>query len=1105
MVRPLSRLAGAIALAFFFASPSSAIQGVEANSASAFKGCLEVTAAGAPVECVVNEQVVARTSGAAALTSVFVATLPISRVLDIEVHFEDPTGCFVWDHSGTEPANGGTPVDILQINVPAGVSAGSRLRIIDPCVREFRNGVAAGSSSTAVRGINVTGAGLSNVAISIENPRVFIKSSGAGTQVVAGSTITQYANPMDACATGSVRGGGLDPATGLMEWACRNYPFSAEIGGNVAGVSAYNTPTTPGGNSWTLLCTGDGIASNGTAQEGTNCSFAGERIRMYAMADAVLAQDQVRPGGVVYWPPGLYHDRYCGRQEDGTTPNGCPITRRDPTHQQRKLQQSRGIKWDFGRRDPDGPHLNGRSGAWDIADLGADLDGTTNGSSLAIHVVDPGGTSGYVPGHWGLTIGLSETANGALICARTTGSTGCVTSASSVRDVDREPMSVLGRNNGLIVAPFRIDPTQGGNVDVCIDNQPLVNGVCSADIRVLCNSNSGAARSADGASGSCGTGVGGPGGTCIGIAQAIEDELARNGDQITFGSQAAAGLYMVLDQYPVGAYGAKALGAGTFATTFASIQAVRNGQCGPGNIGRLVSLGGLWDGREFMSGNNEAFFQSMFNPFSGHPFYCDAVAGACTGTDIQPNKIAIVTFDKMSNVGGGIFGANIMPGSWVDRDSANDAADCLWNSSLTLNEPACDDVELVALAAGIGGGIYDSAVWYGGGLAGGSSTYAFSKIDGDTAGFWVEAKRNLFAKGIGLQTDASGWTYEDNVWLDTNAFSTQRGGGNAATAFLVGFSPGFRMARDKFVNLSGGDMISFTNSTGATIRDIEVSGLSLSGGILNIAGARRLSVDGITGHGVRGGSLIRVHPLPTLDIFDVDINNVKIDNLSTYYSGMTVPRALIAIEDVGRVGGRISGPINFRNISASVHGDERYCGVFMAGGSGDESNVANGSGRTIDDDRRYFNFDGISLEQFTDGTIGAGSQAFCLSNVDDSAASSAASNGPEDSLPSIGSSEGSMPAWRNLYGFPTNGVRYPDNLYPSQTAASVPDCGTTGGTPGLPDGTIVRVDDMPTAHTCTDTGSDGTLNGAAADPNKNTVLCKCDPAGNTASGAWAPL
>lgn len=182
MGRSLSAFLGALCL--IWAGTALAV-----DSASSFRSCIQNTAQVQDVQCLVKLPAIEQTSGTAEITSgIFYATLPTNRVLDIEVKFENP-GCFIWDHTGaSEPGNTSNPVEIIKINVPAGVQAGSRLRFVDPCVQEWRNGVPGGNASTVVEGIKITGAGVGNLTVTSGSERISITSSGSGTQDTNGVT-----------------------------------------------------------------------------------------------------------------------------------------------------------------------------------------------------------------------------------------------------------------------------------------------------------------------------------------------------------------------------------------------------------------------------------------------------------------------------------------------------------------------------------------------------------------------------------------------------------------------------------------------------------------------------------------------------------------------------------------------------------------------------------------------------------------------------------------------------------------------------------------------------------------------------------------------------
>jgi hypothetical protein len=188
VVRSLSRLAAGLILAAGACGPFPAFseQGIEANSESALRVCMERAAMSGPTQCVIDESVVTRTSGAAALSAgtVMSVTLPVGVVLDLVLKFENPSGCLVWNHSGTEPS---VPVDVLRINAPATVAANSRIQVIDACVREQRAGVPGGSLGTSVTGIALRGAGSGNVRLAYNGIfRNELRSVGVGTAAQTG-------------------------------------------------------------------------------------------------------------------------------------------------------------------------------------------------------------------------------------------------------------------------------------------------------------------------------------------------------------------------------------------------------------------------------------------------------------------------------------------------------------------------------------------------------------------------------------------------------------------------------------------------------------------------------------------------------------------------------------------------------------------------------------------------------------------------------------------------------------------------------------------------------------------------------------------------------
>jgi len=865
-------------------------------------------------------------------------------------------------------------------------------------------------------------------------------------------------DPVDqeaACAGGAVKGGGrtFNDSKNWYEydWTCGEYKWSAEIGGiDGSGVADYDTPTTAGGNSWTMLCTGDGTSSNGTTAESTNCLTANETIRMYSMADIMLAHDQTRDGGKVYVSSTLLHHRYCGQSESpAPDPNGCPVLRHSPAHQQRKIVMNRGIMFHGTGADWDGPHAEGREGTYIILDVGSDTNG--NGSvtdadvTLAPGVLDPGGVSGYDGHHQPLRVGWGSNELQGDVCARPLGSTGCVTSDSAMVQRGEEPIAVTGRVDTLIIDDFRMINTEAPQV--CIDDRLTTVGVVDEDPRILCDvANPDATRPTSTSGGPVMAGLTGAA-ECISTYdawKAISEALPDN-DQA----------YLLIRVRTQKAFGTLPTHAATSFLMKAPIVDFTDAPCATN--GRLIRLGG-----------NENAGGDRFWPLHV-PIY---------DLSEQTGEAIFTVSSKIDNTGGGFTGISVMPGVWEDRDSTTAAADCLTGLSGT-NEEGCDDGELMALGGGIKGGVYDSAFWYGG-----SGGFSFSAIDGSTAGYWTELKRNSICRGKGLMSDASGAVFEDNLWCDN--FST----GNPILA--LAFAPHARINRDRFVNNGTGSGLVFQNAPGAIIRDIEVSGSAVGEGFILIQGSRGVVIDGVTAHGVKGVP-IKVFPQNERDVWDVTVSNTDWESTSINTTALD-PHAFIVIADksdgttvnTATDTAEVSGSLRFINNNISFHGDYDMCGVFLEGGLGDESSVANGLNRTVDDYRHLIHIDGMSMQAISDGSPVGTYQALCLGNRN------AGANDPGDTLLSWGSSVGGMPSWRNIF---INSIKYPDNLYSSQLASSTDDC------QNLPHGTIVRIhDDITAAGTCADVGADGILDGGGA----FTSLCACDPAGDSGDGVWAP-
>jgi len=862
------------------------------------------------------------------------------------------------------------------------------------------------------------------------------------------------------CSFKTVKGGSrkLHSSRGWYEydWTCPNYNWSAEIGGiDGDDITDYNTPTTAGGNSWTMLCDADGTTTNGTTAEGTNCLYDGEEPRMYSMADVMLAADQTRDGGKLYGPAGLYHHRYCGQGEQpDADPNGCPVLRHSPTHQTRVISMTRGIKFVGAGADWDGPHAEGRENFYFIQDGGSDTNGsgtiTDADVTDAPGVLDPGGASGFNGQHFPITSGRSGLSNRAEVCARPLNSTGCVTSDAAVLQYALEPLSPIGRAGSLILEGF--DAINNAKVEICIDDRITTSGVVDEDPRILCTlANPDATRPTSTTGGPVMAGVSGAA-ECIGAYSAMK----AIAEALPYDEQA----YLSIDVRTQESYAVLPTHTDVIHTVLARVAEFTDTSCDSGN-GQKIRI----------AGTDASDFLDIFWPIHMTEY---ELGGEQTG------GVTFTTASKLHLDGGGYTDITVMPGVWEGRDSPTADADCL-TTLAGANEENCDDVELIATGGGIKGGVYDSAFFYGGGAGG----FAFSAIDGPPVGYGNEFMRNRVCKAHGLVSDASGWILENNVWCDSLS------AGQAVVA--AGFAPGFQMTGDEFRNNAAGQGITFQYTPNAVVHNIRMIGNQFGGAAIRLRGARHVMIDGVRGYGNKG-TPIQIRPTNARDIWDVTVQNTSWVAHSTFV-GPSIPQAMILIAD-SATGDPIavntatdeavaSGSLRFINNNLTTHGDDpegSTCAIFFEGGTGDDSDITNGLGRTVDDYRHLLHFDGISIEAVSDGSPSGTMQAICLGNNRNDE-----NNPGTDSLDGAGAMVGGMPSWRDIY---INSVLHPNNLYASQLAASVPGCDT------LPHGTIVRIHDDTTAiGSCDHTG--GVLDGTGA----FTSLCVCD----TAADTWAPL
>lgn len=905
--------------------------------------------------------------------------------------------------------------------------------------------------------------------------------------LLAAQGIRSQLTPFDLCRTGAIPGGNYNSETELYDWTCGNYNWSSRLGGiDSDGVSQYGKPTTEGGNSWIMECTADGVgnaAGRPSSQQPTSyeqgvCLHAGERIKMYSMADIALAIDNVKPqGGKVYLPEGLYHDAYCGRQPDGT-PNGCPITKHDPTKQLRKWTVWGGRSLLGEAPDRDGPYEGKRTGTVLLADHGNDpakgsnFKGNWGDGSTAFENIT-GGAGNYTGGHWAWFFGMKPEFQ---LCFWPAGGHGCVTTGNSAFNVYESvavfPIGGRGDTSGVILENIDTPNTTASTpIRACIDNQLSTSGVCSGNMDVRCTDDSDV-RTSELAGGCPGTL-----GTCIGYADAIERVLST--EDVGEGKLSTLVAEIATNQKNryagvASANGEQDLEVGAGVTTkafYAEIAQVSATTCDSGN-GRYVEFG--------QTGNN-VFQKAALTDF---PSY-----------DItnQPGSFVVHKRRDLDNSVGKVADLTVMPANWSGRTSANNVdAECGVGGAATGNESggiACDSVEKVNFSGGYGGAWENVVSWYGGGGAGNQ----FSEQDGDPSGQGGVVRNSLFAQGEGLLSDESGWYWEDNVVQDWAAAGS--------CIFKVGFGSTFGHTRTRILNSYAGDVYCFQRAAGGYLRDLQFVGTEAVGSLFNFEGGRNVVVDGVTGWG-NVGRVVDFQVIPRSGSdgpFDEDMWNIRVANLTLEahaLSQTTAMQGLIVFSDGNGASpaGGYHGWLDIENFSVESAGQagsavvDQYCGVFFGGLTGDDSDAQNGSGRVVDDMRNHLRINKMDVAYWDiDGDSAA--FPFCFGNT------TAADQNPEDANvitdiwdPSIA---GPFPSWTS---YRVQNVPVIDQPYTSMTSEEAGDCGDL-----LP-GVRVLVHDSDVRGACEDSDADGLMDPEAADNSGLLSICEC-----TAAGTWTAL
>jgi hypothetical protein len=275
-------------------------------------------------------------------------------------------------------------------------------------------------------------------------------------------------------------------------------------------------------------------------------------------------------------------------------------------------------------------------------------------------------------------------------------------------------------------------------------------------------------------------------------------------------------------------------------------------------------------------------------------------------------------------------------------------------------------------------------------------------------------------------------------------------------------------------------------------------------------------LSGVTGWG-NVGPVIGMEPRDNYTQWKFHAEDIYLSSHYLTTSDSAVPEAVIYVSDQdGHVtwdAGNLLGA-SFENIKVDNSSDDP-CLLFLGGGTGDESDAANGSGRWVDDIRHNLRFENIELNHLGGGTP----YAWCLGNAH------SAENAGDERIGDIWASEGGLPSWQgikvrclDLYdtGGPPQTSGTPDGLcdgdatspaellipdHPQATVAmdDTEDCGA------LAYGATVEIHDAPTLNKCLDSDADGQMSDETegSPPNEYYATCLCDPAGNGATGRWS--
>lgn len=884
-------------------------------------------------------------------------------------------------------------------------------------------------------------------------------------------------SPFDACRYGTVKGAGYDATTDRFVWTCANYPWSSEYGGadNVNFIADYNTATTTGGNAYTVTCTAKYLPD-------VACRAAGEVLRVNAMADFALAQDFTANGGTVYVPRGIYLDRGCGEQADGTN-NNCPVLRPPfDTHYTHKVALGmRDIHWKGEGQDSDGIAANGRAGTMLLNDTGDANDGSDQGG-LAL-------TGFNGPAFRGWFFGLDSNE---AVCATPNADAECILSGRDALNPDQHIATY-----GAWSRNFHLLDSTAPNA-ICFQDQ-LAVGVCQDDPRIACTTN---APGAD----DCifGTNDLGP---CVGpvtqLKYALEEEKKNLALLCQFNvcerDESACGFilqgFMAYPQSVPAAACAAGVGATVSITGWPWTQNTLTDALTPDAGCRVVDLGIAKIG---------SVENMTFAPAQSHEFL-DVAGNVPNGALLQTGDVVQIVDDTVASntctsAGGALTGTGTFYSQCKWNGAAWVAADC---DDVDDALPGCvDSASVFSTMGGFNGVTRDITITGASrenGDSGTPSGNAGSVLDSDPGGIDHAMYNTTLLRNVGQLSDSSRENFYGLVVRQNDAYRRTVVSGITALALWYGSGS---VVRDVYLEGNYGYRVGMEPVAGrfGTLQNVVATGNAWSS-LIRLTQANHFLIENVQIQGGYGRFLaITPRELPAAgDVAGVEhvtVRNVFGYNLrNTGFDGVTnswvepAGRGAVTISDMNSNVAYDAARLNDIKLSnlhfTFVTSD--MCGVMFG-------EPANPAITLLDDWRKQVSIDGLYVN---DELTGDDQALPICRRLDDT-------DRPYGNELGIWTSR-FLPVWRDVARLNN---KWPDQPYPQIGVASVTaeyqgllcdDNGTPDALGEVPVGTVVHIADDTAANACTHAGgggAQGTLSGGGTARS----YCVC-----TLDGDWIPL